>query len=77
MRHRNLLAISPWGLFPAGDIDPRYINLLPLLRFADTCAVDILPDMGEWTFAAFKRFHQQAAAVLHQRGATHQIAVHA
>lgn len=77
VRHRNLLVMSPWSVFPSGDADPRYANLLPLLRFADTCAIGARPDLTNWTFEQFKTFHQRAAAVLQQRGAPHEIAVQA
>lgn len=77
VRHRNLLALSPWSLFPHGDADPRYVNLLPLLRFADTCSVSAQPELGHWKLNEFRGFYQQAAAVLQQRGVMHQIAVRA
>jgi hypothetical protein len=77
VRHRNLLVISPWSIFPPGVADLRYANLLPLLRYADTCSFGPPPELVAWNLKDFKCFHQQAAAVLQQRGSTHQIAVHA
>jgi hypothetical protein len=77
VRNRNLLAISPWCIFPPGSADPAYANLLPLLRFADVCVFGQPPDLTEWNASNFKSFHQRAAAVLQQRSASHQIAVHA
>jgi hypothetical protein len=77
VRHRNLLVISPWSIFPADVADLRYANLLPLLRYADTCSIGPPPELTAWNLRDFKSFHQQAAAVLHQRGRTQQIAVHA
>jgi hypothetical protein len=77
VRHRNLLAMSPWSLFPPGEPDPRHLNLLPLLRYADTCSIGVQPELGRWKLKEFKGFYQQAAAVLQQRGATYQIAVRA
>ena len=77
VRHRNLLVISPWSLFPPDTADLRYANLLPLLRYADTCSFGPPPDIAAWNLKNFKSFHQQAAAVLQQRGHMHQIAVHA
>jgi len=77
VRHRNLLVISPWSIFPADVADLRYANLLPLLRYADTCSVGPPPELTAWNLRDFKSFHQQAAAVLHQRGRIQQIAVHA
>lgn len=77
VRHRNLLVISPWSIFPPDAADLRYANLLPLLRYADTCSFGPPPKLAAWNLKDFKSFHQQAAAVLHQRGHMHQIAVHA
>jgi hypothetical protein len=77
VRNRNLLAVSPWSIFPHGCADFRYANLLPLLRFADVCPFGRPPDITDWNLRSFRNFHQQAAAVLHQRGAADQIAVHA
>jgi hypothetical protein len=77
VRNRNLLAISPWSIFPPEYADPRYANLLPLLRFADACLFGSPPNLAGWKLRDFKNFHRQAAAVLQQRTATHQIAVHA
>lgn len=77
VRNRNLLAMSPWSVFPPGPADFRYANLLPLLRQADVCSFAEPADIGKWNLNDFKNFHQRAAAVLHQRGAAHQIAVHA
>jgi len=77
VRNRNLLAVSPWSIFPPGRAELCYANLLPLLRFADVCPFGPPPNMADWNLRNFRNFHQQAAAVLHQRGASHQIAVHA
>ena len=77
VRNRNLLALSPWSVFPPGTADFRYANLLPLLRHADVCLFDEPHDTENWNLSEFRNFHQRAAAVLHQRGAVHQIAVHA
>ena len=74
-RHRNLLVISPWSLFPAGErADFRYSNLLPLLRYADACAFPPAPDLSGWGVKDFKSFHQRALAVIHQRDHMRQIA---
>ena len=77
VRHRNLLVISPWSLFP-GDAraDYEYAELLPLLRHADACAFDRNLSIRHWNFNQFKHFHQRARAVLKQRAATSQIAEH-
>jgi len=77
VRNRSLLAVSPWSIFPPDRAELCYANLLPLLRFADVCPFGPPPNMADWNLRNFRNFHQQAAAVLHQRGASHQIAVHA
>ena len=77
VRHRNLLVISPWSLFPSGArADYEYAELLPLLRHCDACAFGQKPSIGHWNFNQFKHFHQRARAVLKHRTATSQIAEH-
>ena len=77
VRHRNLLIISPWSLFPtAARADYRYAELLPLLRHADACAFQRNMSIDHWNFNHFKHFHQRARAVLKQRVATARIAEH-
>lgn len=75
VRHRNLLVLSPWCIFPAGQpADFRYANLLPILRFADTCMLSGVPDLGRWTVNEYRAFHCRASAALQQRESRHQIA---
>ncbi len=75
VRHRNLLAMSPWGVFPAGEpADFRYADLLPVLRYADACMLSGAPDLGRWTVNQFREFHCRASAALQQRESRHQIA---
>ena len=77
VRHRNLLVISPWSLFPSdARADYEYAELLPLLRHSDACAFGQKPSIDHWNFNQFKHFHQRARAVLKQRVATSQIAEH-
>ena len=77
VQHRNLLALSPWSLFPANaPADFRYAELLPLLRHADACAFNKTVSIAHWNLKEFKCFHQRAKAVLQQRGATSLIAEH-
>lgn len=74
-RHRNLLAISLWSVFPAGEsADLRYCDLLPVLAGADSCSFGQPPDLGHWNVNEFKYFHQRAWAVLERKEATHVIA---
>ena len=75
VRHRNLLVLSPWSLFPTDEeADYRYSELLPLLRHADACAFDRHLSIAHWSLDEFKHFHQRARAVLQQRGANSQFA---
>ena len=77
VRHRNLLVISPWSLFPrAARADYEYAELLPLLRHSDACSFNRNIGIDHWNFSQFKHFHQRARAVLKQRLATSQIAEH-
>ena len=63
VRHRNLLAISPWSVFPAGaPADFRFADLLPVLRYADACMLSGLPDLGHWNAGKFREFHCRASA---------------
>lgn len=75
VRHRNLLVISPWSLFPAGEpATYPYANLVPLLRHADACTISVPPDLSKWSLDEFVNFHCQVAAVLQQRIDQRQIA---
>jgi len=75
IRHRNILVLSPWCVFPAAEpADIRYANLLPLLGFADACSFSGAPDLKNWSPNQFKSFHQRAWAVLQQRELARQIA---
>ncbi|MDH3350552.1 MAG: hypothetical protein OEM51_03315 [Gammaproteobacteria bacterium] len=75
VRHRNLLVLSPWSLFPSNQPpDYSYTDLLPLLEFANASASCGRPELAHWDVCRFKNFHQRAWAVLQQRDAAHQIA---
>jgi hypothetical protein len=77
VRHRNLLVISPWSLFPTdARADFQYAELLPLLRHADACAFRRNMSIDHWNFNQFRDFHQRARAVLKRRVATSRIAEH-
>ncbi|MGI9271463.1 MAG: hypothetical protein ACR2QT_06795 [Woeseiaceae bacterium] len=75
MRHRNLLTLSPWAVFPsAATADSRYSDLLPLLKYSDTCAFPAPPSLLGWNFNEFKDFHHRLSAVLDTKGARQLIA---
>ncbi len=63
-RHRNLIAISPYALFPGAAPDFRYANLLPLLAHADACAIDGTPALHHWNIDKFIAFHTRLGAIL-------------
>lgn len=74
-RHRNLLAMSPWSVFPSGlAADCRYSDLLPLLTQADVCAFGEPPSTKSWNINEFKYFHRRLWAVLQQKEAQQMIA---
>jgi hypothetical protein len=68
VRHRNLLVLSPWSVFP-GNLPPdmRYADLLPLMAHGDACTFARSATLGHWNINEFKSFHQRAWAALHQR----------
>ena len=74
-RHRNLLTMSPWAMFPRGEpADFRYCDLLPVLAFADSCSFLQRPCLGHWNVNEFKHFHQRAWAILERKNARQMIA---
>jgi hypothetical protein len=75
MRHRNLLAMSPWAVFPS-DVaaDSRYADLLPLLQYADACSFPQPPCLRAWNINEFKHFHHRLSAVLEKKDARQLIA---
>jgi len=75
VRHRNLLVLSPWSVFPSNQpADMRYADLLPLVAYADACAFGRSVPLSHWNISKFKGFHQRAWAVLQQRDAATLIA---
>jgi len=63
MRHRNLIVMSPWSVFPHNCTNYRYANLLPLLRHADACEFRRRNSLARWNIKEFRRFHHRAWAV--------------
>ena len=75
VRHRNLLVLSPWSVFPADQpADYRYADLLPLLEFANAGTFSDLRSTPHWDLRTFISFHQRAWAVLQQRDIAQHIA---
>jgi hypothetical protein len=68
VRHRNLLVLSPWSVFPGNSPpDIRYADLLPLVAHGDACTFARSTTLAHWNINEFKSFHQRAWAALHQR----------
>jgi hypothetical protein len=75
VRHRNLLAMSPYSVLPAGSAcDPAFADLLPLLAFADAWAFADPPDFRNWNLSQFKYFHTRARAIIQASQVTARIA---
>jgi hypothetical protein len=75
VRHRNLLTLSPWDVFPRqGPADFRYTNLLPLLKCADSVSFRRDVDIGHWNINEFKSFHERTRAILRHSGEAPTIA---
>lgn len=75
VRHRNLMVLSPWSVFPENQpADMRYADLLPLVAYGDACAFSRSATISHWNFNEFKNFHQRAWAALQQRDAATLIA---
>ena len=66
VRHRNMLVLSPWALFPSQNADLRYRDLAPLLKLADACTFRYKPPLIHWNIKDFKHFHQGIWALTRQ-----------
>ncbi|MDJ0907548.1 MAG: hypothetical protein QNI99_00025 [Woeseiaceae bacterium] len=74
MRHRNLLTMSPWALFPRENADFRYANLLPLLCHGDACSFAREVAIDGWNANEFRDFHLRILALARHRYARDGIA---
>lgn len=69
LRHRNLLTLSPWDMFPRGQpADESYTNLLPLLACAHSVSFRRDVDIAAWSAAQFRRFYARVSAILRRSG---------
>ncbi len=69
LRHRNLLTLSPWDVFPQHDeADSRYMNLLPLVRCANSVSFRREARIAHWTVAEFRSFYERVGAILRRLG---------
>ncbi|MBT8143583.1 MAG: hypothetical protein KJO55_02720 [Gammaproteobacteria bacterium] len=65
VRHRNLLALSPYSVLPAVDPPtPRFMDLLPLLGLADAWAFAGGSRLASWNVTQFQYFHLRARAII-------------
>jgi len=65
LRHRNLLTLSPWDVFPRHEpADVRYTNLLPILNCANSVSFRRDVDIRHWNVKEFKGFYDRVSAIL-------------
>lgn len=65
LRHRNLLTMSVWDIFPNNEpADFRYVNLLPVLRHANCLSFRRDVDVSHWSVSQYRRFHEHVSAIL-------------
>ncbi len=74
MRHRNLLTMSPWALFPRENADFRYLNLLPLLVHGDACSFAREVPIDDWNTNKFRDFHLRILALARHAAARDGVA---
>jgi len=75
VRHRNLLALSPYSVLPSGDSPtPRFMDLLPLLGLADAWAFAGASRLSNWNVTQFKYFHLRARAIIQAAQSASRIA---
>lgn len=75
LRHRNLLTLSPWDVFPREQAaDYRYINLLPVLACANSVSFRRDVDICHWNVKEFKGFFERVDAILRCSSETRLIA---
>jgi len=65
LRHRNLLTLSPWDVFPRHErADLQYLNLLPVLACANSVSYRRDVDISHWNVNEFKSFYTRVGAIL-------------
>ncbi len=65
LRHRNLTTMSVWDVFPQGQpADPRYTDLLPILRCANCLSFRRDVDITHWNISQYRRFYERVSAIL-------------
>lgn len=75
LRHRNLLTMSPWDVFPRGEpADFTWMNLLPAIRKAHSVSLRRDVDISRWDARDFRAFHQRVSAILRSASETPLVA---
>lgn len=75
LRHRNLMTMSPWDVFPRHNpADLRYLNLLPILVCANSVSYRRDVDICHWNVNEFKSFYTRVGAILRHSSDVSQIA---
>ena len=70
VRHRNLLALSPYSVLPAqASSAADYVDLLPVLAHADAFHFAAPPAAAFRSVSEFAAFHRRAWAVMQRRNA--------
>ena len=67
MRHRNMLIISPYSVLPTTTCSAGYMDLLPVLAYADAWSFADVPEFLDWNLDQYKAFHRRAWAVIQVR----------
>jgi len=65
VRHRNILAISPYAVLPTDRrCDPAFADLLPLIASADAWSFSRPHFFTGWNVTQFSNFHRRARAII-------------
>lgn len=67
VRHRNMLIISPYSVLPTTACSAGYMDLLPVLAYADAWNFADVPEFRGWNLDEYKAFHRRAWAVIQGR----------
>jgi hypothetical protein len=68
VRHRNMLALSPYAVLPSGDAcNAAYTDLLPVIACADAWSFADASRTRSFSLSDYKTFHRRAWAIIHGR----------
>lgn len=75
VRHRNLLAMSPYAVLPTScRPTPEFMDMLPLLALADAWTFAGTPRISSWNVKQFRYFHRRARAIIQASQSTSRVA---